>query len=80
MPELLDVHLELDPLSLADEPDPTRTVAELSRREAEARAAERNVRLRHPEPVEVVTRKALKPETAADVLLVATRWVCDGVG
>lgn len=75
---VLDVHLELDPLRLAGEKDPTRTIAELSRREAEERCAAAGARLRHPDPREVVAHQAISATTGRDVMLVATRWVADG--
>lgn len=73
----LDVHLELDPLALKQTADPTRTIAEASRTEAERLCAEQGMRLRHPDPREVVTKRALVPHTGQDVVLVATRWVVD---
>lgn len=73
----LDVHLELDPLALAQEHNPTQTIAEASRHEAERLCAERGMRLRHPDPREVVTKRALVPHTGQDVMLVASRWVVD---
>jgi hypothetical protein len=74
---VLDIHLEVDPLRLASERDPARAVAELSRQAAETQCAERRAQLRHPDPREVVTRRALDATTGRDVLLVATRWVAD---
>lgn len=74
----LDVHLELDPFVLAGVIDPTQTVAELARHEAEERCLVAGATLRHPEPSDVVVRQALKPLTGEAVLLVATRWVADG--
>jgi hypothetical protein len=75
---VFDVHLEIDPLKLAGEYDPTRAVAELSRHVAEERCAERGATLRHPDPREVHVRQAIKPITGDVVLLVATRWIADG--
>lgn len=75
---VLDVHLELDPVSLFAERDPTRAVAEIARREAETKCAERGARLRHPEPREVIVRRALDAITGDSVMLVATRWLADG--
>jgi hypothetical protein len=77
---ILDVHLEFDPAVLAKEYNPTQVIAEASRRAAEEQCRERGARLRHPDPREVVTKRALVPTTGGDVLLVATRWVVDGVG
>lgn len=77
---ILDVHLEFSPLALATEHDPTRAIAEASRAAAEIQCTERGARLRHPDPRDVVTKRALHPLTGEDVLLVATRWVADGVG
>lgn len=74
---ILDVHLEFDPLALAQEHNPTQAIAEASRREAERLATEQGGRLRHPDPREVVTKRALVPHTGQDVMLVATRWVVD---
>lgn len=75
---LLDVNLEFDPIALGTERDPTRTIAEASRHAAEEKCREAGARLRHPDPREAVARKALKPQTGEEVLLVATRWVADG--
>lgn len=78
MPELLfDIHLEIDPLQLAKERDATQTIAELSRRAAEDHALEHRLTLRHPDPREVHTARALDPLTGTDVFLVATRWLAD---
>lgn len=77
---LLDVHLELDPETLMLERDPTQAIAELSRAEAESQCRERGAVLRHPDPRDVVVQRAMKPTTGTDVLLVATRWLADGVG
>lgn len=74
---MLDVHLELDPFELAKEHDPTRAVAELSRREAELQCEEKRARLRHAEPVDVVTRTATTLD-GREAVLVSTRWVADG--
>jgi hypothetical protein len=73
----IDIHLEFDPLAVARTRDPTRTVAEASHYAATEAAREIGATLRHPEPVEVVTTKAVTPQ-GADVLLVATRWTIDG--
>lgn len=74
---LLDVHLEFDPLSLAREPNPTQAVAEASHHAATKQAEANGMTLRHPDPREVVSSRALAPTTGQDVLLVATRWVVD---
>jgi hypothetical protein len=76
MPDI-DIHLEFDPLAVARTKDPTRTVAEASHYAATEAALAAGVTLRHPEPIEVVTTKAVTP-TGFDVLLVATRWTIDG--
>lgn len=76
----LDVHLELDPITLGGQADPTRIVAELARHQAEEQCLLRGARLRHPEPVDVHVRHAIVPLTGAAVVLVATRWVADGPG
>lgn len=73
---LIDIQLELDPLRLAAEPDPVRTIAELARHEAEATVSTMG-RLRHPEPVEITSKQAINALTGRDVMLVATRWVVD---
>lgn len=78
--QVLDIHLELDPRALATEPDPTQAIAEASRRAAEAVCERQRMRLRHPDPREVVTKRALVPVTGEDVLLVATRWIADPLG
>lgn len=75
---VLDVHLEFDQRALADDANPTRAVAEASRRAAEEQCANAGATLRHPDPHDVVVKEALKPETGEEVLLVATRWVADG--
>ena len=75
---VLDVSMEFDPLALAKEYDPTRTVAEIMRHEAEEKCANRRATLRHPEPREVITRQAIDAVTGQPVLLVATRWLADG--
>ena len=74
---IFDVNLELDTLRLAAEKDPTRTVAELSRRKAEEFADEHRLTLRHPDPREVVTSQAIDPATGKALTLVATRWIAD---
>jgi hypothetical protein len=75
---VFDIHLEVDPVRLAGEHDPTQVVAELSRHAAEEQCLERGATLRHPDPREVHVHKAIKPLTGQTVLLVATRWVADG--
>ena len=78
MPDrLFDVRLELDTLRLAAEKDPTQTIAELSRREAEQFAATHHLTLRHPDPREVHTSSAIDPATGKALTLVATRWLAD---
>lgn len=74
---IFDVRLELDTFRLATEKDPTRTIAELSRHKAEAFADEHHLRLRHPDPREVVTSQAVDPLTGKALTLVATRWIAD---
>ena len=74
----LDVHLELDPAELYAQADPTRAVAELSRRKAESEASLRNAVLRHPEPIDVYSRPGVERLTGKRVVLVATRWIADG--
>lgn len=71
---LFDVHLELDPLRLAREKDPTRTIAELSYHAAVEHADANGLRLTDPEPREVHVRQGLGAQTGRDVMLVATRW------
>lgn len=73
----LDVHLELDPLHLNAERDPVRAIAELSHRAAEEQAQAAGARLRHGDPIEVESKRAIRPLTGDEVLLVATRWICD---
>lgn len=75
---VLDVYLELDPLALARQPDPTRAAAELSRLAAERKCDEARAVLRHPDPRNVVVKRASDLATGAEVLLVATRWLADG--
>lgn len=75
---VLDVHMEFDPVALAKTRNATREIAEASRRAAEDQCRERGAVLRHTEPREVVTRKAIKAITGTDVLLVSTRWLADG--
>jgi hypothetical protein len=75
---VLDIHLELDPVALAQEPDPTRAIAELSRQAAEVQCLERSAQLRYPDLRDVEVRRALQPVTGDEVLLVASRWVADG--
>lgn len=75
---VLDIHLEFDADVLNGERDPTRVVAEMSRRAAEEQCSERKATLRHPDPRDVVVRRAIQPTTGIPVLLVATRWVADG--
>ena len=77
---LLDVHLEFDPGYLADQYDPTRTIAEASHHAATEKARDAGGTLRHPDPREVVAETAIDPTTGRDVLLVATRWVVDTRG
>lgn len=77
MERILEVHLEIDPVRLAREKDPTRTIAQLSRQAAEDKCAADGARLRHPDPQEVDVKTAMHPLTGDDVLLVATRWVAD---
>lgn len=72
-----DVHLELDPGELAAESDPVRTIAELSRKQAEDFAAEHNVTLRHPDPIEVHHRTGQRVVDGKDVMVIASRWVTD---
>lgn len=73
MPDLMDVELEFDPLRLAQQKDPTRTVAEASHHHAQEQARSAGRTLADPEPIDVVTSKALTP-TGFEVFLVATRW------
>lgn len=77
---ILDVHLEFDPVALALAYNPTQMIAEACRAAAEAQCVERRATLRHPDPRDVMTRRALAPLTGIDVLLVATRWVADSDG
>lgn len=81
MPErLLDVHLAFDPRALARTKNPTRTIAEAHRAEAERQASENRGSLRHPDPIEITKREGRDPLTGDDVLLVGTRWVVDTLG
>lgn len=75
---IMDVHCEFDLLKLMVERDPTRTIAEVSKRTAEEQAALVGGTLRHPDPREVIVKRAMTP-FGNDVFLVATRWVVDGV-
>lgn len=72
----MDVHLELDPLALKREHDPTRTIAEAAHHAAQEQAIATGVHLRHTHPIDVYARTAVTP-TGTDVLLVATRWTID---
>lgn len=74
----LDVHLELDPFVLAGVADPTQTVAELARHQAEERCLQAGAVLRHPDPRDIVVKRAIRPLDGTAVLLVATRWIADG--
>lgn len=73
-----DIHLEVDPAALDRQRDPTRTVAELSRRAADGHCAEHRLVLRHPDPREVVVKTAVDAVSGLPVMLVASRWVADG--
>lgn len=75
---VLDVHLEFDPTELYKQRDPTRVVAEASRVQAEVESSAKGARLRHPDPRDVVVKRATDAATGDDVLLVATRWLADG--
>lgn len=77
MAEILDVHLDLDPLQLADHGDPTRAVYEMSRRVAQDKAAEAKGVLRYDDPRETLVKEGQHPITGQSVLLVSTRWVID---
>lgn len=76
---ILDIHLELDPLELYAQADPAQAVAELARFQAEIAALERRAKLRHPEPIDLVSKPAVERLTGKQVVLVATRWVADEV-
>lgn len=73
MADLMDINLEFDPHRLMREQDPTRTIAEASHHHATETAHLNGRTLVDPEPIDVVTTKAVTP-TGFDVLLVATRW------
>jgi hypothetical protein len=73
----IDVHLELNPVALAMQPDPTRYVMELSREVADGLAAEAGTRVRTDQAVEIITNRAMDPLTGSDVSLVAVRWPID---
>jgi hypothetical protein len=75
--QLLDVHCPFDMLELGRTSDPTQTIAEVTRIAAEEMCATRRLRLRHPDPREVIAVQALDPLTGAAVLLVSTRWITD---
>lgn len=74
---MFDIHLELDPLHLARERNPTRTIAELAHREAEHYAANHGLVLRHPDPREIHVGNGISKATGRDVTLIATRWIAD---
>jgi hypothetical protein len=73
----LDIHLELDPTFLRGLKDPTQTIAEIAHAEAENQALKAGARLRHPEPADIVVDTGISKDTGREVLLVATRWICD---
>lgn len=75
--QLLDIHLDFDPLRLAHEADATRCVYEASQQAAITKASERGGILRHSDPRETVLQEAKDPLTGRDVLLVSTRWLID---
>lgn len=74
----MDVHLELNPHQLKRQGNPLHVIAEASKHTAETQARQAGCYLRHTEPGEVHVRTATTP-TGTDVLLVATRWVIDGL-
>lgn len=75
--QILDIHLDFDPLRLAQEPNPERLVYEASQKAAADEAAQRGCRLRHSDPRETVIQDGKDPLTGREVLLVGTRWVVD---
>lgn len=70
----IDVHSEFDTLSLAKLADPGREVMEMVRGIAERLCEGRGATVRTDRAPEVIIRRAVKPETGADVTLVSSRW------
>jgi len=61
-------------VNLESEHDPARLALEMTRETAERLCAENGARLRTDRDPEIVIRRAVKPVTGRDVVLVATRW------
>jgi hypothetical protein len=73
----IHIHLEFYTHELARQHNPARTIAEASHHTATETAHQAGGHLRHPEPIEIRTSKAVD-NYGNDLTLVSTAWIIDG--